>query len=97
MTLQLLSGVLLVCLGLLLRTSWTIPVLPSKLRRLSKEGRRLDEQWSAVRTDGCIALTVVENSRMTTECLSVNRNRVPGEAGLSGLLAVITESLTPFN
>jgi len=41
---------LLVCLGLLLGTTWTIQALQPKLRRQAMERRRLDEEWSAVRT-----------------------------------------------
>jgi sulfite exporter TauE/SafE len=48
-TLQLLSGVLLVCLGLLLGMTWTIQALQPKLRRQAEERRRLNEEWSAVR------------------------------------------------
>ena len=49
MILQVLSGVLLVCLGLLLGTAWTAHALQSNLRRQAEERRRLDEEWSAVR------------------------------------------------
>ncbi len=49
MTLQVLSGVLLVCLGLLLGTVWTTHALQPNLRRQAEERRRLDEEWSAVR------------------------------------------------
>jgi hypothetical protein len=48
-TLQLLSGVLLVCLGLLLGMTWTIQALQPKLRRQAEERSRLNEEWSAVR------------------------------------------------
>ena len=49
MTLLVLSGVLLVCLGLLLGTSWTTQVMQSELRRQAAERRRLNEEWAAVR------------------------------------------------
>jgi uncharacterized paraquat-inducible protein A len=49
-TLQILSGVLLVCLGLLLGSTWTIQALQPKLRRQAEERRRLHEEWLAVRT-----------------------------------------------
>jgi hypothetical protein len=45
-----LGGVLLICLGLLLGTTWTIQALQPKLRRQAEERRRLNEEWSAVRT-----------------------------------------------
>ncbi len=49
MTLQVLVAVLLVCLGLLLGTTWTIQALQPKLRRQAEERRRLNEEWLAVR------------------------------------------------
>ena len=49
-TLQVLGAVLLVCLGLLLGSSWTIQAVQPKLRRQAEERRRLNEEWSAVRT-----------------------------------------------
>jgi sulfite exporter TauE/SafE len=49
-TLQVLSGVLLVCLGLLLGTSWTIQALQPTLRRQAEERRKLNEEWTALRT-----------------------------------------------
>jgi hypothetical protein len=48
-TLEVLSAVLLICLGLLLGTSWTVQALQPKLRRQAEERRRLNEEWSAVR------------------------------------------------
>ncbi|HZA15644.1 MAG TPA: hypothetical protein VE645_01895 [Pseudonocardiaceae bacterium] len=45
-----LGAVLLVCLGLLLGTSWTTQALQPKLRHQAEERRRLNEEWSAVRT-----------------------------------------------
>lgn len=47
--LQVLAGVLLVCLGLLLGSTWTIQALQSRLRRQAEERRRLNEEWAAVR------------------------------------------------
>ncbi len=50
MTLPILSGVLLVCLGLLLGSTWTIQALQPKRDRQAEERRRLNEEWLAVRT-----------------------------------------------
>lgn len=50
MTLQLLIWVLLVFLGLLLGTTWTTQALQPKLRQQAEERRRLNEQWSMLRT-----------------------------------------------
>jgi hypothetical protein len=41
---------LLVCLGLLIGASWTTQALQPKLRRQAEERRRLNAEWSAVRT-----------------------------------------------
>jgi hypothetical protein len=41
---------LLICLGLLLGGTWTIQAVQPKLRRQAEERRRLNEEWSAVRT-----------------------------------------------
>jgi hypothetical protein len=49
-TLQVLIGVLLICLGLLLGSTWTIQALQPKLRRQAEERRRLNEEWLAVHT-----------------------------------------------
>jgi uncharacterized paraquat-inducible protein A len=49
-TIQVLGAVLLVCLGLLLGSSWTIQAVQPKLRRQAEERRRLNEEWLAVRT-----------------------------------------------
>ncbi|MGH3779169.1 MAG: hypothetical protein ACRDRO_00695 [Pseudonocardiaceae bacterium] len=49
MTLQVLSGVLLVCLGLLLGTTWTTQALQPRLRRQAEERRRLNEEWLTIR------------------------------------------------
>jgi hypothetical protein len=46
---EVLGGVLLICLGLLLETSWTVQALQPTLRRQAEERRRLNEEWSAVR------------------------------------------------
>jgi len=48
--LQILSGGLLVCLGLLFGSTWTIQALRPKLDRQAEERRRLNEEWLAVRT-----------------------------------------------
>ena len=45
-----LSAILLVCLGLLLGATWTTQALRPNLRRRAEERRRLNEEWSAVRT-----------------------------------------------
>ncbi|PZS37744.1 MAG: hypothetical protein DLM62_17555 [Pseudonocardiales bacterium] len=50
MTVQVLTAVLLVCLGVLLGAIWTIQALQPKLRRQAEQRRRLNEEWSAVRT-----------------------------------------------
>ena len=50
MTIEVLVGVLLVCLGLLLGTSWTIQASQPKLRRQAMERHRLNEEWSTVCT-----------------------------------------------
>lgn len=49
MTLQVLGALLLVCLGLLFGTTWTIQFQQPKLRRQAEERRRLNEEWVAVR------------------------------------------------
>ncbi|MGH3784922.1 MAG: hypothetical protein ACRDRO_31005 [Pseudonocardiaceae bacterium] len=49
MTVQVLSAVLLVCLGLLLGSSWTIQAVQPRLYQQAEERRRLNEEWSAVR------------------------------------------------
>lgn len=48
--LQVLSGVLLVCLGVLLGATWTTQALQPRLRRQAEERRRLNAEWLAVRT-----------------------------------------------
>ncbi|MDQ4092431.1 MAG: hypothetical protein M3143_03135 [Actinomycetota bacterium] len=50
MTIEVLVAILLVCLGILLGTTWTTEALQPKLRRQAQERRRLNEEWSAVRT-----------------------------------------------
>jgi hypothetical protein len=45
-----LGGVVLVCLGLMLGSSWTVQALHRKLSRQAEERRRLNEEWSVVRT-----------------------------------------------
>lgn len=49
MTLQMLSHLLLLCLGVLLGTSWTLQAIQYKFHRLAEERRRLNEEWLAVR------------------------------------------------
>jgi hypothetical protein len=49
-TVHVLSAILLACLGVLLGATWTIQASQPKLRRQAEERRRLNEQWSAVRT-----------------------------------------------
>ncbi|MGH3771799.1 MAG: hypothetical protein ACRDRW_10440 [Pseudonocardiaceae bacterium] len=44
-----LGAVLLVFLGLLLGSTWTVQVLQHKLRRQAEERRSLNAEWSAVR------------------------------------------------
>ncbi|HEX2263837.1 MAG TPA: hypothetical protein VHH52_08785 [Pseudonocardiaceae bacterium] len=50
MTIEVLVAILLVCLGILLGTTWTTQALQPRLRRQAEERRRLNEEWSAVRT-----------------------------------------------
>ncbi len=45
-----LGAVLLVCLGLLLGATWTVQALQPTLRHQAAERRRLNEEWSAIRT-----------------------------------------------
>jgi hypothetical protein len=49
-SLQVLSGVLLVCLGLLIGTAWTTQALQPKLRQQAEERRKLNEEWVALYT-----------------------------------------------
>ena len=49
MTLQVSAGLLLVCLGLLLGTTWTIQALQFRLRHQAEERRRLNAEWAAIR------------------------------------------------
>lgn len=50
MTLYVAISVLLVCLGMLLGTTWTTQALQPKLRRQAEERRRLNEEWAMLRT-----------------------------------------------
>ncbi len=50
MILQMLVWGLLVCLGLLLGSTWTTQALQAKLRRQAEERRRINEEWSMLRT-----------------------------------------------
>ncbi|MBV8540469.1 MAG: hypothetical protein JO364_04945 [Pseudonocardiales bacterium] len=49
MTLQVLVGVLLLCLGLLLGSTWTLQALQARTRRQAEGWRRLYEERLAVR------------------------------------------------
>ncbi|MGH3884963.1 MAG: hypothetical protein ACRDSZ_00065 [Pseudonocardiaceae bacterium] len=49
-TLQVVVAVLLVCFGLLLGASWTTQALQPRLRQQAEERRRLNTEWSALRT-----------------------------------------------
>ncbi len=49
-SLLVLGGILLACLGLLLGAVWTIRALQLKRRRQAEERRRLNEEWLAIRT-----------------------------------------------
>jgi hypothetical protein len=46
---QVLSAVLLVCLGTLLGATWTTQACQPKLRRQAEQRRRLNAEWVAVR------------------------------------------------
>lgn len=48
-TIQVLGGVVLVCLGMLLGSSWTVQVQQPKLRRQAEERRKLNAEWFAIR------------------------------------------------
>ncbi|MGH3773054.1 MAG: hypothetical protein ACRDRW_16955 [Pseudonocardiaceae bacterium] len=48
-TLPVLVGALLVCLGLLLGSTWTAQALQSRSSQQAEERRRLNEEWLAVR------------------------------------------------
>lgn len=48
-TLEALTAVVLVCLGLLLGTAWTTQALQPRLRRQAEERRQLNEEWAALR------------------------------------------------
>jgi hypothetical protein len=49
-TVQLFSGVLLMCLGILLGAAWAVQACQPKLRRQAEERRRLNDEWLAVHT-----------------------------------------------
>lgn len=49
MIIQVLVFVLLLCLGLLLGSSWTLQAIRPQIRRQAEERRRLNDEWSAVR------------------------------------------------
>ncbi|MGH3765242.1 MAG: hypothetical protein ACRDS0_22225 [Pseudonocardiaceae bacterium] len=46
---EVLGAVLMLCLGVLLGTTWTTQACQPKLRRQAEERRRLNEEWFAVR------------------------------------------------
>jgi hypothetical protein len=48
MTIQVLGAALLICLGMLLGSTWTIQALQGTLRQHAEERRRLNEEWSAI-------------------------------------------------
>jgi hypothetical protein len=45
----LLGATLLICLGLLLGSTWTVQALQAKFRRLAQERRRLNDEWLTIR------------------------------------------------
>jgi hypothetical protein len=47
-TLQALGGILLVCVGLLLGSTWTMQALQPRIRRQAEERRSLNEEWAAL-------------------------------------------------
>ena len=69
MTLQVLSGVLLVCLGLLLGTTWTIQALQARLRRQAQERRRLNEEWLAIREEWSVIRTTRHQLAKCPRCI----------------------------
>jgi hypothetical protein len=46
----LLGAVLLVCLGVLVGTTWAMQAMRPNLRAQAEERRRLNEEWTSVRT-----------------------------------------------
>jgi len=44
-----LGGLMLICLGLLLGSSWTVQALETKLQRQAEERHKLNEEWLAIR------------------------------------------------
>ncbi|MPZ64626.1 MAG: hypothetical protein GEU83_03595 [Pseudonocardiaceae bacterium] len=49
MTMLLVVGLLLIGLGALIGSSWTVQALEGRFRHHAAERRRLNEEWSAVR------------------------------------------------
>ena len=49
MTLAVLGMALLLCLGILLGTAWTMQAVQPNLQRQAKERHRLNEEWLAIR------------------------------------------------
>ena len=45
---QVLGALLLICLGLLLGTTWTIQAVHPKLKRQAEERRRLNQEWATI-------------------------------------------------
>jgi hypothetical protein len=45
---QLLGALLLICLGLLLGTTWTIQAVQPKLNRQAAQRQRLNEEWATI-------------------------------------------------
>jgi hypothetical protein len=85
MTLQVLSGVLLVCLGLLLGTTWTIQALQARLRRQAQERRRLNEEWLAIREEWSVIRTTRHQLAKCPRCIEMITATGPdGDAALGG-------------
>jgi hypothetical protein len=72
MTLQVLSGVLLVCLGLLLGMTWTIQALQARLRRQAQERRRLNEEWLAIREEWSMIRTTRHQLAKCPRCIGMS-------------------------
>jgi hypothetical protein len=85
MTLQVLSGVLLVCLGLLLGMTWTIQALQARLRRQAEERRRLNEEWLAIREEWSVIRTTRHQLAKCPRCIEMITATGPdGDAALGG-------------
>jgi hypothetical protein len=66
--LQVMGSTLLICLGLLLGTTWTIQVLQSKLRRLAEERRRLNDEWLEIHEERSAIHTTRRQLTMCVHC-----------------------------